>query len=770
MVKKRKVQSFLLAIIFLLMTSLLYLGLSIINQPQMTAQMFERSNAVDSMILFDYLDEDQVVNSIEWWEQQEGIEGTLVYDTLMTNVDYERDGKMETELALITAYNEESPYDLLYKSEHERVSPPQAYEVYVNYNFAKSRNLQIDDSIIYYLNGEKIEFVIKELVVDPQFSNPFLSPNRFFVSEDFFQGLDQETTGKLMGIKYKQGLDELRLFDAYKEASMTNGMFIDSETIRDSYEIITVIIASILLGVAILIFAIVVFVIRSLIKNIVIQQYKQIGVKKVIGYTNDQIRNSFILMYTSLSFIASTIGAFIGVLINEKVSQTLNYDLQIEAQADMDGRMILALALVVGATMVFTYLATRQTNQVKPVQAIKYGMSESKMKNTSFNISKKNKLPINFLYAIKNILSNKRKTVTTLLLLVLLIYAAFIIQNAGSSLSNDEDLIENIFSLTIGDAVVSNTNEKDINQFMDTLEAVDGVEKAVFYRYEIANTSPSLEGNEDVSLGAMLIYGDLPQDTLKTYDGRQPVNENEIAISYLVSQATGKTVGDYMLIEKNGLSQNYLISGLYNTVNFAGYAYFKVMEEASDTLSPDSGMYWLYTKEAEPVIEDIEDSLYELIDYKVKLDRYDPQTKDVIETVAPFPIVIKSLLTIFMVISCVVILNATLMDINEATRSYGILKVIGFSNRSIAFVMIIKSLVLTIFAILLAFLLNMFTANLIMKSLLSMTPFSTLEFNISMDYTGCISLVLLFVSISVIATLLPARKIQAISPKILMSE
>lgn len=770
MLKKRKFQSLLLGIILMLMTVLLYIGIAIIGQTDSTEVMLKRSNASDSMIILDQLDESNVNETVNWWLNQESIEGVIVYDAHMTNLDYERDGITETELAFITTYKSNSPYDILYKTENIKSSPPVGNEVLINYNFAKSRDLSIGDKLIYNLNGEKIVLVIKDLVVDPQFSNPFLAPNRFFVREDFFEEHNIEPSSTLIGLKFNQSIHETVLFEQYKKELGIQGMYIEKNTIITSYDIITAIIASILLGVAILIFTIVIFVIRSLIKNIIIQQYRQIGVKKVIGYTNKQIRNSFVYMYTTLSFVSAVLGVFIGFPIIKGISKNLNQDIQVGVETSVDFKLFISIVIVVGATMLFTFLATKQSNRIKPVQAIKYGMSENKMKNPRFNISNKHIMPINLLYATKQLLTDKRKTITTFLLMMLLIYAAFIIQNAGSSLADDQQLIQNLFSLKTGDVVVSNSIERDINQFIETLESIDAVEEAVFYRYDIGHSSLSFDDQEDVSIGAVLIYGNLPEDALKPYDGRQPVNEYEIALSNLAAKATGKTVGDYITIEKNGTKDTYLVSGIYNTVHFSGYAYFKIMDTVPANVLPDTGMYWLYASDGSDIIEDIKGTLIDLVDYEVKVDTYDPQTKDVLDTVAPFPMIIKSLLTVFLIICSAVVLNATMMDINESTRSYGILKVIGFSNQSIAVVMLTKSLLITGVAIISGFLLNMMTANLIMKSLLSFTPFSTLEFNIAMDYTSCILLVVLFVVVTIFATLIPARKIQLISPKILISE
>ncbi len=771
MLRRRKVQSSLIGVIVMLMTILLYIGLAIIGQPDSTGLMFERGNATDSLILLDNNASLDMKESVEWWLAQDEVEGTIIYDVHMANLEYENNGKIETELSFITPFVNDSDYDLMYKTENIRSIAPKGNELLMNYNFAKSRNIAIGDTWSYNHEGESIDFIVKDFLVDPQFSTPFLSPNRFFVRENFFEEMNIDFSNKLLGIKYKDGeVNDTKLFENYKKEVGIQGMFIDQETIVGSYEIITVVVASILITVALFIFAIVVFVIRSLIKNMIVQQYKQIGVKKVIGYTNKQIRNSMIYMYTSLSIVASLIGVIIALPIRQTINKSLSSDIQVGIETGMDSMMILSILMVVGATLLFTFLATRQANKIKPVQAIKYGMAENKMRQHRFSISKTPKIPLSLLLALKQLIVNRRKTMTTLLLMTLLIYAAFIIQNAGYSLADEEHFLLNLFSLEIGDATVSNTTDQDINGFIETLESIDAVDEVVFYQYVIGGSSQGVDGLEKIAIGGVLIYGDFPEQGLKTFEGRQPVNDHEIALSYLAAEATGKRVGDYMTIQSNDGEQRYLVSGLFNTISFSGVAYCKIMNEVTLDIQPGSGGYWLYSSDENVIIEDIEAEILKIVQDEVSISRYDALTKDVLGTMAPFPTMVKSLLTIFLIISSIIVLNFAMMDMNESTRTFGVLKAVGYSNKSITDILLIKALLITGVAVILGFVLNLLTANLIMGSILSSTPFSSIEFTILMDYVGCALIILLFILVTIIATLIPARRIRMISPKILISE
>ncbi len=162
MLRRRKVQSSLIGVIVMLMTILLYIGLAIIGQPDSTGLMFERGNATDSLILLDNNASLDMKESVDWWSAQEEVEGTIVYDVHMANLEYENNGKIETELSFITPFVNDSDYDLMYKTENIRSIAPQGNELLMNYNFAKSRNIAIGDTWSYTHEGESIDFIVKD--------------------------------------------------------------------------------------------------------------------------------------------------------------------------------------------------------------------------------------------------------------------------------------------------------------------------------------------------------------------------------------------------------------------------------------------------------------------------------------------------------------------------------------------------------------------------------------------------------------------------------
>ena len=152
------------------------------------------------------------------------------------------------------------------------------------------------------------------------------------------------------------------------------------------------------------------------------------------------------------------------------------------------------------------------------------------------------------------------------------------------------------------------------------------------------------------------------------------------------------------------------------------------------------------------------------------VSKYDSNVKNILSTVSSFPIIIQSLLIVFLVVSGVIILNATIMDINNSTKDYGIMKAIGYDKGIISRVLVIRTLIMTAIGTIIGFILNMMSMNGVMQAIFKITPFSSIELPVIFDFTGSLLLLALFVIIGTIGTLIPARKIGRISPRLLISE
>lgn len=770
--RKRKVQSILIAIIMILISTMLFIGISMVNQTSPFKTMFERANAAESLLIISK-DGNDIKETINWWEDREEVKDTISYESFMINGKYELDESTETEMLFLTEYIKDSELDLLYKDGQTLSKIPKGNEMLINYNFAKNRNLGIGDTIEFRFDEEVSEFKVSGFIVDPHFSNAFINPNRCFIAPGYFEENDIQNDMTIVSIKYHdiENVDDLALFGTYNEEieNLASPLFVNYEVVENSYNIILGLIAAILLAVSFFIFIIVIFVIRSTVTNIILQQYKEIGVKKVIGYTNKQIRYSLITVFCFIGMVASIIGTFLGLPIRNAINAGISYDIQVGLKTSIDIYLLLTVVIVVALIFLFSYIATRKTDKVKPIQAIKYGMPERKVSSNRISISGTKKVPLSLLLAIKQLFANKRKTISATFLITLLIYVALVIFNVGSTITNSDYLASHLLGLNIGDFSVVDSSDKEADEIIEGIQTIDQIENVVYYNYTMDESTATTEG-KDLTLVGQIIYGAVPDDMIILEDGRQSIGEKEITISTDVVKETGKQAGDYITIKKADEEVSYLISGTYNSISFSGYNYTIIQENMPVYLNQNNGLYWVYSNEKSILIEEMDAKVKNIIGEEATVSRYDSNVKNILSTVSSFPMIIQSLLFIFLVVSGVIILNSTIMDINNSTKVYGIMKATGFSKGQITKILVVRTLLMTIVGAIVGFIVNLLTMNSVMQVVFNATPFSSIELPVIFDGMGSLLLLVLFIAIGIIGSLLPSRKIGKISPKQLIAE
>src|SRR6056297_2331636 len=115
MIKRNKVQGILIGTIIMLTTTLLYIGISMLNQSNPSKVMFDRAKATENILILNK-ETDDIDSSKRWWNARNEVEGTVIYESYMINCEYMMGDEVESEMVLLTEYIEDSEFDLLYNT------------------------------------------------------------------------------------------------------------------------------------------------------------------------------------------------------------------------------------------------------------------------------------------------------------------------------------------------------------------------------------------------------------------------------------------------------------------------------------------------------------------------------------------------------------------------------------------------------------------------------------------------------------------------------
>lgn len=774
MLRRKKMQSFLIGLTIMLTTLLIYIGLALMNQKTPFDKMYQRANGSENLIFLDSSVNN--VNDIKnWLENYETVESVIKFSAYDSNVEFIRDNEKVSNNLLVTEFIEDSKQDIIYINEKEKVTSPKEGEIYITYNFANTNALKIGDTLNVQVQGQTYELTIAKLVVDPQFNNGFFNPFRCFVASEFFEGIDVNPTISLLGIKYNDYTLEKEKnlkkdFDRYMLDAI-QPTFIEFSKIDSAYNMIGNIIAAAFILVSVFMFIIVTFIIRVTIRNQILQQYKIIGVRKVVGYSNKQIREMFIFMYLIIGIVASSVGAFIGVPIRNIFEELLTTDLQVDINtANFDYYFILTILIILSLLLLFVPLAANKANKIKPIQAIKYGMPQNKFKRAKFSVDRLQKAPLSIVLAIKQLLMDKKKSIMSIMSIMLITFVSLTISNITGSMSNARHFSKYLIGIKSGDITVTESTDLSIEEVINRLKNVGNVERVLYNTKELSVNTLSEDGTENIPLLGSIIYGDPDKNLIVLSEGRQPQTSNEVVISSLVAEKAGKSIGDYIIFKEGKGNDKYLITGIYESVMHSGFSYMMIKRHIPEDVIEKVGFYWLYMSTENVIIEEIEARIIDELGDEVTVGEFDSDTLQIASTIKTLPVVTNMILTIFLIVCGIIIFNWTFIDISRSTKVYGILKATGFSNRQLKILLIVKSLVLTLIGVLLGYSLCALTVDKTMAAMFAITPFSTIKLPVKFLHGPGIMIISLYGLMALIATLIPARKIGKISPINLISE
>jgi len=765
MVKKKKMQSLLIGIILILISSLVYVGTSVINHTDGFETMFERAyGAEDTLILLENNPVDEIAS---WWNQQEMVKDIKLYKSHLESISYASLNQMFSTDVFITEYVA-GDIDQLYKNDREVVLPPSGNEMYLNYNFAAANGIKLGDLITFDYMDTEHSFEVTELIVDPQYSSPLIATDRCFIRTDFFSDNGMINNAHMLAVKYNSSdVESRRLYDTYqKEITGTSVQYyLDYQSVQNGYNTIIKVTASMLLVVGFLMLIASMFVMNTTIKQTILQKYKQIGVKKVLGFSEHQIRLSFVFQYGLIAAISSIIGSFLGMPIRNLINASTNYDVQVNMVNGLDFYLIITPMIVISIILFFTTIATKKAVKVKPIQAIKYGMPEIRYNKNDFSIVNKAKWPLIPLISFKSMLSNRRKSFSIVMIVTLLVFVAVVIGNIGYTIDDSEYFLSKYTGMKIGDFNIE-LPQDSIRSSFEIAKEINGIDRLVYYNAVFDYTTIS-STDTVIKLAERTVYGDYLEEDVQDLSGRLPSRENEIVITSELGNVTGKIIGDYISIEENYSTEDYLIVGQMETINNTLLSYFKFNRDVPKTLTGENG-YCLGFGDID--ISHLDQEVKRLFGEHMNVNRYNSGHNEILKALEMFPVVIMVLKVLFLVVSCIVFVNLTISDMNHSMRTYGIMKSIGFSNMHIIRALTFKSFIITSVGIIIGTVLSIITLDTMMDMLLKLSPFSSGHIPILFDYNGTAVVCTLFILIGLIGTLIPARRVKKISPKQLISE
>lgn len=448
-------------------------------------------------------------------------------------------------------------------NELPRVKPG---EVYVPVCYESVYDIQKGD--IMKIGEEQL--TVAGFIRDSQMNSMMASSKRFLVCmEDYerFKQLGKEEY--LIEFLLADGADTNTFKTAYENAGLPmNGPTITGPLIKMMNVLSDGIMIFIILLISILVLTISLICIRFMLLTRVASEATEVGMMKALGISGKDIRSMFLSRYRALIIIGCVVGVIASMLAFQPLSAQMQKLYGVSGSGV--GKYVFAVlgAAVVGmAIVLFVLRVLKRLNETTAIHALTGTIYHKK--------EKRNKLCITLITTIA-------------------VFLMMIPSNLHSTLSSPKF----VTYMGIGNADLRMDMRDGIegtdraSQFIDLKNRLEHDENvAEFALYQTCSTPVLLQ--DGTTMNMIMEQGKHTCFPVTYNKGTAPAKENEIALSYLLSEELELAPGDSLLVSQNGTYEACMVTGIYSDVTNGGKtAKIYVEDICNKDVSENQNVMW----------------------------------------------------------------------------------------------------------------------------------------------------------------------------------
>lgn len=700
-IKKRKIQNVLLAILIMLSTLLLATSVIIIMN---TSNIFEKthhdSNGAHQILTMGKdIHNPNTVNN--WWQEQQGVSASNLIPYRNLSGFTANGAETPNDLYLFMMNTPKTPFaiDQLLFSEGENQDYPTEGTIWIPTSMATTSNISLGDAIEFNTGEKAFTLNVSGIVVDLPYGGPFTTNARIWMNDsDYHKQFDSM-------IGSEQYMMALR-FDDYQQSAnywiefekFLNGPYLESKMeYVDLYSfnfIINKIIGFIMIAFGVAMLFISLFIIGFSISDAILTNYKTIGVIKSLGLTSRKISATYVLQFGLLSMVSIIPGLIASTVLSRVIIESSLSYLKAGKHLTIiqDFRITMLLAVIILVIVILTaFIYSNKARHVEPVQAIKYGMSESansklnRRLNNSNRLSNLVHLPIQLQISIKNITKNMKSSfiiiVLTAITSAILVFSAVIHNSFISNIKQNTPAL----GYDSSHVVVTVFNEATFSkqQFEQFLRSDERIKNHAWFD-QFTGVLPN-ESNQPLNINVNTIEGSFDVAGYETISGRNPIKKNEIAIGLNVAKALHKNVGDIVEVYIEGKQHHLIVTGIYQSIaNMSNSARITAdvikVYNATYSASEISMINLVDETLSTQIVDDVNNN------FKSSVKAVTQQTLlyDVYKVVVAVLIIPLSVIGIlFIAVTFIIIFSVSRINVRKESGTYGIFKSIGMTSNTI---------------------------------------------------------------------------------------
>lgn len=740
--------------------------------------MLTRSNASHILLNFDariYAADDIV----SWWQSHDKVETVdALLPLLVTTSRPVHEGRaIGSHLILTERSLEPMTHDGLSFLEGQEKDYPEAGEIWLASSTAQSAGVKVGDSLELSTEGGAKPYIISGIVVDPQYSSGFSTPERAWVGPDelvklvALGGLNNYS----LGIRVKNTQDIPVIWEEFNKSlgGGFSGGYISYEATVNSYAFLVD-----MLGIMILVFGIIslfvaLFIISSTISGEIMANYRTFGILKSIGYSPRNVVSLFQVQFVFLAILALPFGALGSYFVSDALlSMMLRSIGTSSVELNILQPLVVSFAVLMGLVIFVAGMSGRKASMIKPATSIRFGAPEPKAaKYGGLHIRAAHYIPLPVILGVKNLLGGKSRDFYDLIgISVTAFVFLFSVNVFNSTLKTSENMP--FWGLDGSDVSVKRSGGDLFGVRYYTLQKYLLEQPEIIAAGGNSNLEaiiPSGPFGPTRKLSGNIVDGNLDDFGYVNLDGRHPQTKGEVTVGYALAKKYQLELGSDFTIILFGQKKTFQVTGIFQTSSNSGFWYRTQIESILDidpTYEPEDLIVTLAEGvDRSAVMDRLEAAMGAAIDVEPREKFIQSQLDSITLSIGT---VLAFLSLVFLLVSGVSIFNSTVMGINESKKQFGIYKAIGFVEGQIRMVMISKSIILGLVSILVGLCLYGLLAEPTMSYLGQQIGLA--EYPMIFDVIGSLLVVPVIILLSVFSVWVPSRRITKIKPRELIVE
>jgi putative ABC transport system permease protein len=650
-------------------------------------------------------------------------------------------------------------FDFLLDLESEVIQVSKG-EIAVPIYFKQQSNLNIGDKVRIANQSFDMELTVVNFVRDVQMNPPIIHSKRFLVNEDDLDMLKKNIGEVEYLIEFQLAdLSKLSEFrNTYQSFELPNkGPNIDYNLFKTLNAITDGVVAAVIILVSVLLTIIAILCIRFTILAAIEEDYREIGVMKAIGIGQKDIKKIYLLKYIIMAALASVIGYLVSLFLGQLFTSNIQLYLGTAPKSILLHIVpFIAVLFIFLIVVLYCMFILRRFNKITAVEALRSGnMGETQLNKKYLSLGKSKFFNVHFFLGLREVFG--RFKMYRLLFFVFFVCTFIIIIPVNFLNTINSPSFISYMGIERSDIRIdlqqSDHIVEDFNRMITYIENDQDIERfspLVTSQYTFINH----EGAEEK---ITVETGDFSKFPLEYLEGRHPINENEIALSYLNAKELEKSVGDHLQFVMNGEEKGMVVSGIYQDVTNGGRTAKGLLPINQETV------LWyevaLNIKSHSNIDEKIDE--YSKVLYPAKVTDLEGYLSNTLgNTIEQLRLI--TILAIVIAL-CIAILITTLflrMLIAKDYSQIAILKSIGFSLSDIRIQYVTRTLLILNLAIILGTIFSNTVGQSIVSGLLSFMGASKISFVIDpiQAYVFCPIILMIIVTITTLMSIVSIKK------------